>query len=578
MRRNAIVIFFFVVLAVIAETGNSQTEKRSNTLIFTVFDTASAGSYAYLRDSVRGIMTSRLAARPGLAVLDRSLSEQELAALKNRQPGEKEKGAADYLVTGGLYGLKSGLSIQVTVYPLAVEEEVLRFERLVKNQDNLLPELERLAGEIAVALGAQTPQVAKMETLPGGGEGLSAFITAHPEAAYKKSQHTGAIAGAAGSSIDVKAREGKRSLSLAGEIRAFTVGDVDGGGDEEMVILSGTTLELYRFEGKSIVKAGGGKLPAALECHALNLADLNGDGRKEIYLSCTDGLDVSSAIVHWQQATSQFVVTAANIPWYIRPIALPGKGWRLAGQKRGAEKTELLRAGVYLLEQRGDGQEFVGAERLPLPGGVNLFDFVYADLDGDGAYETVAIDGKERMKVYNSTNELLWVSKNNYGGSKVYLGPSRAGAVNDRDRNNFTIDEDFQRKLIFVPGRLLVSDVDGNGREEVVVNQNSQSALSFLEKIRVYNDGSIVGLAWDGEAMVESWRSGAFRGYIVGFSLSPKTPSGLWQSPAGADATVDAGLSVAHLPRSGSWTGFLPGASETQLTAYDLQFSAAKTK
>jgi FG-GAP-like repeat len=578
MWKNAIAIFFLFILVVIAETGNCQTEKRSSTLIFTVFDTASAGSYAYLRDSVRGIMTSRLAAKPGVAVLDRSLSEQDLAALKNRQPGEKAKGVADYLISGGLYGLKGGLSIQVTVYPMAVEQEVLRFERLVKNQDDLLPELERLVGEIAVALGADTPQVAKREPLPGGGEGISAFITTHPEAAYKKSQHTGTIAGSAGSSIEVKAKEGKRSLSLSGEIRAFAAGDVDGGGNEEMVILSGSTLELYRFEGKNIVKAGGAKLSPALECHALSLADLDNDGRKEIYLSCTDGLKVSSTIVHWQQATSQFVVTAANIPWYIRPLYLPGKGWRLAGQKRGLEKTELLKAGVYLLEQKGGNQGGGEAERLPLPGGVNLFDFVYADLDGDRTYETIAIDGKERMKVYNSTNELLWVSKNNYGGSKVYLGPSRAGAVNDQDRNNFTVDEDFQRQLIFVPGRLLVTDVDGNGREEVAVNQNSQSALSFLEKMRIYNDGVVVGLAWDGEAMVESWRSGAFRGYIVGFSLSPKTPSGLWQSTAKAGATVDAGLYVAHLPRSGSWTGLLPGVGETQLTAYELQFSPAKTK
>jgi hypothetical protein len=474
--------------------------------------------------------------------------------------------------------LKGGLSIQVIVYPMAVEEEVLRFERLVKNQNNLLPELERLAGEIAVALAAQTPQVAKSEPLPGGGEGLSAFITAHPEAAYKKGQHTGTIAGAAGSSIDVKAKEGKRSLSLAGEIRAFAAGDVDGDGNEEMVILSGTTLELYRFEGKSIVKAGGAKLPAALECHALNLADLDNDGRKEMYLSCTDGLDVVFGNSSLAAGDISICRHRGKYPLVYSPSRSSRERLAIGRPKTGAEKTELLRAGVYLLEQRGDGQALVGAERLPLPSGVNLFDFVYADLDGDGSYETVAIDGKERMKVYNSTNELLWVSKNNYGGSKVYLGPSRAGAVNDQDRNNFTVDEDFQRQLFFVPGGLLVSDVDGNGREEVAVNKNSQSALSFLEKMRIYNDGAVVGLAWDGEAMVESWRSGAFRGYIVGFFLSPRTPSGLWQSTTNAGATVDAGLYVAHLPRSGSWTGFLPGVSETQLTAYDLQFSAAKTK
>lgn len=576
MWKNGVTLLLLALLVWGVETGRCQDEPKGATLLFTVFDTTSAGSYAYLRDSVRGIITSRLAAKPGVAVLDRNLSEKELAAVKNRAPGGTGKAVADYLVSGELYGLKGGLNIQVAVYPLSQEKEVLRFEKMVKNQDNLLPELERLVGEIAQAVAPRrASDPAKEEKKATGSEGVAGFVTAHPEAAYKKGQYTGAVASAAGSSVQVIAKEGKRTLGVSEEILAFAVGDVDGDGEEEMVSLSGTTLELYRADGKKIIKAGGGKLPANLECHAMNLADLDGDGRQEMYLSCTSGLYVSSAIVQWRRGSSEFFVASANIPWYLRPVKLPGKGWRLVGQKRGGEKTDLLKPGVYLLQPQKDNGLAEG-ERLPLPPGVNLFDFVYADLEGDKAPELVAIDGKERLKVYSSSNELLWVSKNNYGGSKVYLGPSRAGAVNDQDRNNFTLDEDVKRQLIFVPGRLLVSDVDGNGREEVVVNQNSASVISFLEKMRIYKDGMIVGLAWDGEGLSESWRSGSFTGYLVGFSLVPKTPERSWI--VSNKGSLEAALYVANLPRSGTLTGLLPGGGETQLTSYDLEFSTVKTK
>lgn len=576
MWKNGVTLILLILLVWGVETGRCQEEAKGATLIFTAFDTTSAGSYASLGDSVRGIITSRLAAKPGMAVLDRNLSDKELAALKKRQAGDAGKAVAEYLVTGELYGLKGGLNIQVAVYPLAPEREVLHFERMVKNQDNLLPELERLVGEIALALAPpRASEPPKDVTKAASSEGTAGFVTAHPEAAYKKSQYTGAVASTAGSTVQVSAKEGKRTLSLSGEILAFAVGDVDGDGAEEMVTLSGTALELYRLDGKKIVKAGGGKLSADRECHAMNLADIDGDGRQEIYLSCTSGLYASSAIVQWRQGNSEFVVTSDHLSWYLRPVKLPGKGWQLAGQKRGGEKTELLKPGIYLLQQQKSGGLIEG-ERLGLPPGVNLFDFVYADLEGDKAPELVAVDGKERLKVYSSSNELLWVSKNNYGGSKIYLGPSRAGAVNDQDRNNFTLDEDVKRRLIFVPGRLLVSDVDGNGREEVVVNQNSASVLSFLEKMRIYTDGMVVGLTWDGEGLNESWRSGSFTGYLVGFSLVPKTPGRSWT--ISGKGSLDAALYIASLPRSGTLTGLLPGGGETQLTTYDLEFSIVKTK
>ncbi|MBU1567075.1 MAG: VCBS repeat-containing protein [Proteobacteria bacterium] len=581
MRTKEMMLAFlcFFIFGSTVVYGKDTNEKYR--IVFSAFDISSVGSYAYLSNGIQSMLASRLAARDRVVVLDRTFSERELISLKNKQTAVakgSETTVADYLVSGSLYGLKTGLSIQVVLYPFAADKETLRFEALVKNSENMITDVDKLSLEIAQSVfGYKT--VDDPVALKAGveGEGVSGFITAHPEAAYKKSVNTGVVVGAAGSTVQVTAREGKRSVTLSSEIRALATGDIDGDGADEIVVLVGNTLELYRQDGKKISKVAVANLPPALACHAINMADLDKNGRVEIYVSSTDGLNISSLIVGWDKEKGFRIVTE-NIPWYIRPLLVPGKGWRLAGQKRGVGKTELVKAGIYLLDLDATNTATQG-EQLPLPSGVNLFDFVFADLDGDGAPETVAIDKKERIKVFNRANELLWVSKRTFGGSQIYLGPSRGGAVSVQDRRNFTLEEDIDRELIFVPGRLVVADVDNNGRQEIVVNENTLSAMSILEKMRIYNDGIIVGLAWDGAALNEAWRTGTFKGYIAGFGFSVLSkPGDTGQITNAEDKKTLVSLHVGHLPRSGTLVGLLPGTGETQITAYDLEFSVGKTK
>jgi hypothetical protein len=573
-----------LVLLIFCLLGSSMAfAKDSNEIfkiVFSDFDVSSAGNYAYLRGPTRNMLATRLAARDRVTVLDRTFSDKELSSFKNKQamvPGDTGTGPADFLVTGSLYALKSGLSIQVVLYPFAADKEPLRFEAVVKNPEGMIGDVEQLADAIAQSAFGYKASAKAEAAGPGMVGGTSSFATVHPEAAYKKSVHTGTVAGVSGSPVQVSTKEGKKTVTLAKEIRTMAVGDVDGDGVEEIIALSGSTLELYKAEGQKIIKVATASLPPAASCHAVNMADLDGNGSMEIYVSSTEGLNVSSFIVTWDKGKGFRIVTE-NIPWYIRPIFVPGKGWRLAGQKRGIEKTELVKAGIYLLN-RSEQNIFSEGELLGLPAGVNLFDFVYADLDGDGAPEIVAIDKKERLEVFNRANELLWVSKKSYGGSQIYLGPSRGEAVNRNDKKNFSVDEDAFRENIFVPGRLVVTDVDNDGRQDVVINENTLSSLSIFDKIRIYNDGVIVGLSWDGTAMNESWRTGTFKGYIAGFQLSAKKHMNTSGQRGAMDAKkTTAGLYVAHLPGSGSLSSLLPGSGDTKLTIYDLEFSTGKTK
>ncbi len=113
-----------------------------------------------------------------------------------------------------------------------------------------------------------------------------------------------------------------------------------------------------------------------------------------------------------------------NIAWFLRPILLPGEGLILAGQSpTGSNEAGrgFVGTGIYRLEIGGSPRFCPSRSQAATSRLADLFDFVRADLDGNGTVETVAIDKNEKLLVYDDQNNLLWVSEGNFGGSRNYL-------------------------------------------------------------------------------------------------------------------------------------------------------------
>lgn len=542
-------------------------------IIFSTFESDSAGKYSYLRDSIQGMLISRLAAKDRIQVVDEMLGKSELSQLKKKKDfsslSEKYKDV-DYIITGRLFSVTSGLQIHVNLYPLDTSREILNFSVLSKVPENIITDIGKLTEQISQEGFGYSVKALSAGKSDERGTGAKGFVTAHPEAAYKKGLYTGTVVGSKVAGFDIEAVGMKRKLNIDGEIIALEVGDADGDGKQELFVLEGTRLGVYRVEGRQILKIEEAKLPSDMRVHALNLADINGDGLDEIYLSATEGLSVSSMILAWHNGKG-FSYFAKGIPLYLRPLYIPTKGICLAGQKRGFEKIDLVKPGIQLYTL-DSGNKLQAGEKLPIPEGVNLFDFIYGDLDGDRFYELVVIDQDENLKVYSPSNELMWISGRKFGGSKTYLGPSQGEAANEQDRNNFSVEEDANRDLIFVPGRITVVDINGDGREEVVVNESKMSTLGFFKRLRPYKSGMVVGLVWQEHALVEAWRTGIYRGYITDYSFV------ISDSDAKTRSTTQAMLYVANIPSSGTLVAMLPGSRDTDLSVYELGFSVNKSK
>jgi hypothetical protein len=176
--------------------------------------------------------------------------------------------------------------------------------------------------------------------------------------------------------------------------------------------------------------------------------------------------------------------------------------------------------GIYVLSVK-DGSLEPG-ERLALPAKVNLFDFAYADLDGDGKKEVVALDDSFKLRVLRG-NSSIWKSEERFCGTKRYIGgdprmmPSTSGT---RNREVDGVGEPY--KEIFIPSRILVADVDHDGAEDIILNLNPSTLTTVLPRMIQYMSGTMVGLKWNGLGLEELWRTRKIDGYVVDYQVKSR--------------------------------------------------------
>ncbi|BCL59642.1 hypothetical protein DGMP_03350 [Desulfomarina profundi] len=574
MRYITVPVIILVACLCLSGPLYAKNESAAKKIIFSGFDVESAGKFKYLQDGIQAMLLSRLAAKDGFEVLDKQVSSAEIKKLE-RSGGSigsvSSDLQADYLVVGSLFSLSRGLNIQVIFYPLdsGLTKGVERFSVVSESDSVLFAGINRLVEEIALRILGNEPSLENFEREEEGKiakKGAGAFITAHPEIAYKRGLYSGTVIGVGDRAIKVATKGIRWTKEFSSEIIAMAVADGSGIDPARIFILSERKLKVFRLLGRKIVETGSTDLPPFLRVHAMNIADLDNDGVQEIYLSATRGLNVSSRIVRWTEKDG-FITVYNNIPWYIRPVKHPEQGWILAGQRRGMDRTELVEKGVFRLLSTSD-KTFQKGRELILPEHVNLFDFTYADIDGDGVFETAVIDQNEKLRVYDQTGGLLWVSTENYGGNKTYIGPSIGGANEHNRRTNFSEHEDTGRQLIFVPGKIVAVDVVKRGRQDLVVVNNIVSSFPFFKNWRMYDGGSIVGLTWNGKALSETWRTGKHTGFISDFAFKLKNN----QQKGHGVAT----LFIGQIPRAGTFEALIPGGVRSKLSVYELGFSIKK--
>jgi TolB-like protein len=575
MQKNRFVnpchLFFFLLatfflLHAMGPHCKAADNTKPASVAFLPFTAHAAKDLSYLQEGLRDMLASRLSANAGIVVVDKALVDRTLTDLGATTPDKSippqdlprlaKNLGADYLVTGSLTSLGGGMSIDAKVIESGDTATPQNFYSTAATEDDVIPAINQLAADISAKVFHRpvptvTAAPAQPAPAPTAETPAPTYQTSHPERAFR-----GEISGA-GSEVMQAGRYSSvqdftKSQTFGFGIQSMDVGDVDGDGIDDIVLADGTAVRVYHRNGNNFNPFGNVTLSKNKSIHCISLADLNNNGRAEIYISTDTQRGPSSYAVEWQGNDFAFLVK--NAPWYIKAVNLPGQGMVLAGQRAGSNQP--LEPGVYQLtgEQGGPPQgKLKKGERLPLPKEVNVFSFALADIDGDGGAEIIFIDARDHLDVLRQGGHLMWRSSGLYGGSTRAVGKDFP-LENTEHTVNALEPEKYGK--VFVPSRIISVDLNNDGLQDVVVNRNQLKWSPVFPNLRNYTSGQVLGLTWNGLSLNELWYTKAVDGYLTDyqFRIDP-------------DNTDRAQLYVSLILPTGS---FLSTAQESTVLMYEL--------
>jgi hypothetical protein len=303
------------------------------------------------------------------------------------------------------------------------------------------------------------------------------------------------------------AREGQAFRTMQFPYRAahLIIGDLDGNGEPEVAVSDGSRLRVYGLKAlspellaeESIDRADRRQL-------AVDLADINGTGHPQVFVTAMVGDQLDSYVLEWRDGGLARVVE--HQPYFFRVLTPPKRPAMLVGQKRSL--SALFYDHVMTLEWTG--RDYREGEALTLPKGVAIYDFTVTDLTHDGRGQLLYLDRDDRLVLVDPDGRVLGKSRESFGGVESFI-EYRPIAVNQ------SADQPPLRARI--PARLTAADLDGDGVVEITVPHNIP-LTKRIERIKGYRYGQIHGLRWDGRQFVEHWSIPRVEGVIADLAVA----------------------------------------------------------
>lgn len=521
MRKLAILAMLFVSIPLFVCNQARAEEKYSRPKVAILpFELNAAADLAYLQAGVEAMLGSRLGARAGMAVIDRQAVRKAMEDSGSADPAVIGPAVgAELVLKGSITGLGNLISLDLRAVRVVGEAADERFFATANSPGEVIAAIDQLVVEVGrnmfkgglkqsgseVRFGPVGPAQVEPPKEEKAATGSGADQAVHPDRLFR--DQAVPAAGLPGRPEMIS-----RSQSLALEVQDLDVGDVFGDGSQVVIMAEEHLVHVYRQDGNKLVEAG--KIPAPpkfARAVAVNLADLNGNGRAELYISTISDFKPYSYVVEWDG--KGFVILSEKQPWHIRPVNLPGRGLVLVGQQAADDRP--VREGLYVLTMTNG--KLAGGEKLAVPDSVNLFEFTMADFNGDGQPEVAAVDDSGVLSLYGADGEVLWRGSDTYAHTVRYIGKA-SGASDDKTNRN-------------VPSRLIAADVNGDGRPDLVVMKNPSGVAALLKSISSFTGGSVQFLAWNGISFVDVWNTGEIGSYLADYqvTLSPAgTPSRLY--------------------------------------------------
>ena len=534
--RNAIiaVLLIFLPMSVFA---------AAKTVAIVPFKVNSEKDVTFMRDGIYDMLASRLAKEGEVEVLGRPQVEKAVASISGgfSESRARDLGrllGADFVLFGSLTALGNSISIDSKMVDTAGAKPTLSLFEQSEDAGGIVSRVNLMAAEINEKVLGRTATAKAPAAAPQAqpGQPQPPDSQQHPEKMFRQQPGFGSEGRESPFASDTGG--GKefnpqiwRSMSFNQVFNGIALGDVDGDGKIETVILTPKSVLIYRFDqGRSqkIAEITEGMRGTNI---GVDVADINGNGTPEIFVTTLTPTRraLESFVLEYDGKSFKRIVERAS--WYFRVCSFPDRGKVLLGQEHrsgspfsGRISEMAWRSGQYepdvdVLENNRDANVL----------GLTVSGII------QGQRETLlAYDSRNHIRVLDAGGKELYKTPDIFGGSTLYY------------EGNSTDSGETTRPVYF-PMRLLSLE-DKDGKTRILVVKNHDVTGMKLEKFRDFNESQVMAFFWDGLGLTQDWRTRKLTGGIRDFAVGDFNNDG--KTELVAAVVIDEARVIGSTPKS----------------------------
>jgi TolB-like protein len=441
----------------------------------------------YLREGIYDILASRITVEGRITVVDRTTVERALYEERPMRLDEASaakigmRAGADYIILGSITKVGDYISLDARLIPITEDKPPLGVFAQTKGIDEVMIKMGDFSQDIANKILGRRAMTGRPGD-PGRSPHIQRDRTRLDTEGFKRSQ------------------------TFSFEIKGLDIGDVDGDKKNELVVMDHHDLYIFRYDGERLNLFQ--KIEAGYEYDFLTLdvADVNRNGYAEIIVSAVVGDDLRSFILEYEEGKFKKITEKSG--WFFRVLEHPKEGPILIGQVMGSEGLPV--GPIYKMVWKK--KSFEKGPKMPFPKETQIFGLAMADVRGKGKPELIRFDRLEYLNVLSDDGKNSWIGKDRFGGTNNFYETRKK---KEEAYRHF----EAPPWRVFVPGRILIRDLDGDGIPEVVVNKNDFFAGTIIDKVKLYEKGEIYNLVWDENRLVTNWKTREITGYIADYQV-----------------------------------------------------------
>ncbi|MBM4347812.1 MAG: hypothetical protein FJ107_06720 [Deltaproteobacteria bacterium] len=492
--RNSIILVAFCLIFTLTFISPSFAQQKDPSKVYKVailpFIIHSQENLDYLREGINDILTSRITVEGRIIVVERTLVERALWEMRPMRLDEAvaqqvgTRVGADYVVLGSITKIGNYISLDARLISITEDKPPLGAYTQHKGIDDVMTKIGDFAQDIGFRILGRRAMTAHRSD-------------PRQSSIIRPDRDIGRVA-----------PEGlgfKKSQTFGFEIKGLDIGDVDGDKKNEIVVMDKHNLYIFKYDGDKLSLFRKIEIGYQHNFLTLDVADVNRNGYAEIIVTSVIEDNLQSFIIEFEQGEFRTIIRKAG--WYFRVLDHPKEGPVLMGQQMGSDG--LFTGSIYRFIWKKNS--FGKGPKMVFPKETKIFGLTMADIRVQGATDIITISDRGHLIVESIDGKFSWRSRERFGGTNNYYDTKKK-------KDPVYRPGDAPDWRVYIPGRIIVKDLDGDGSNELIINKNYSSSVLF-DRIRSFESGEIVNLIWDDGSFRTIWKTREVNGYITDFQV-----------------------------------------------------------